>query len=554
MMQSGSYFLSHLSSFLELDPTRIELLSFSLSDQVTAADKNPLSFILFSIVELDVDRDFLTKYTVSNPHKYLSVRSVVNRIADVAKESHPLLRKMGVRSVFLQYLNGEDEIAVNVAIKHSGFGGDGFKDDYLGPISSSNQYDDLLLAQSSTNDRFDYSLWSEFGVESDEESVDTISSHTVADPHEVDNPVDTPLETIHRDYVNILEYESKMRDLKIVNERLILAVRRLYSNKEVSAKVAQFWEGMFGNKRYKQLAEKELVQAMRCDPSNVSKKTGALSHLFPSIARRERIYQAMYSRSIDDLKEVMEDLKPLTGGYAYLYGGRLVNEIVSLKQQFENTKLLAKSFADLPIIEDFLLSCGRLSYSGKEMFEAMEIRQKLVSIGLQKGKITDIEIIKTRAILCNLIISRDMAKLKEKVIELQSREEMKSSISNEQNFAESLIQEYDLSTYNLQAAIDKKEVDLLDLALSIASYNNFFCKEVDQAVKTLDDISRNPAILIRPIVEGLRKSKMVLVDEGFENILKMGLKHEALDSVVCSKIHAIKARLMQVTLSKASIL
>jgi hypothetical protein len=357
-------------------------------------------------------------------------------------------------------------------------------------------------------------------------------------------------EAFTNEFTNVFDYENSLREKRLKNERLIVAVRRLHQSKEVSTCVAKFWEGMLGNRKYKKFSEIELVKSMRsghdfsCDESVAQ---SGLSHLFPAIARREQVLQAMYKRDIEEINRLQTVLLPTHGGYALLYSSRLHGELVSLKQQFVNARLLATSFRDLPLIEDFLLHCGQFAYCGPEMFEAVEIRQRLFSLGVSNGGssfVASLNSIKLKATVTNLLISRDIEGLREKITELRNLVE--GSQVNEIQVAETALQDFEQCHYHLRSASEKKDFEQLDLALAMSAYHNFYNTDVENCMKILNDVSRNPACLLRPVIEGLRNSSMSEVDKGFDTILKMGLRHEALDSVVCSKIHAIKARIMQV--------
>jgi hypothetical protein len=367
------------------------------------------------------------------------------------------------------------------------------------------------------------------------------------------NQIEMKIE-LNSDFSNIYEYENSLRERRLINERLILAVRRLYAADEVTSGVAKFWEGMFGNRKYRKFSEVQLVNSMQfghqrfCDESVLN---AGLSHLFPAIARREQLYQATYGRNIEEIERITSNLPPIQGGYAFIYASRLCSEIASLVQQFASLKLLATSYLNLSLVESFLLNCGKLSYCGKEMFEAVELRQMLYAEGISRGGVKFSEysnLIKSRAMITNLLISRDINGLKDVIMQFRSSNNLDSQLLPEIQVGENILVEYEQSIANLTLAADKREMELLDLALSMASYSNFFSTEVERCIQILNEISRNPVSLIRPIVEGLRNSKMAFVDKGFEILVKMGLCHPALDAVVCSKIHAVKARIIQVSI------
>lgn len=475
--------------------------------------------------------------------------SVAQQLTFDAKESHPALRQLNIKSIYGSFVSrNESDKASVLSITSAGYGGRGLFDCYLPPVSASNQYSNNLLVELSGDMRddqgpFDFTAWSDqFPVFDDPALLDTDET---AQHQQPESP---------KEYTNLVEYENTVRDRKLVNERLILAVRRLYQAKEISSQVAKFWEGMFGNKKYRKFAEVELVKAMKGGHERLNKNekivTLGLAHLFPSVAVREMLYQAMYARDVSEINSIQAELNTVTGGYALVYATRLSAEVAGLKQEFASLKVLATNYTELPLIEDFLFACGKLAYTGEEMFAAVEIRQRLYEQGMLKGGRVFQEtasLIKARAVLTNLLISRNMQGLRDTLHQWRLSNELDTSSLPEITIAENIQQEYQNSIANLKSAISKRDIELIDLSLSIASYFNFFSATVEQCVTILNECASNPAVLMRPIIHGLRTSKISDVDKGFDALLKMGLVHEALDAVVCSKVHATKARIIQVS-------
>ena len=98
------------------------------------------------------------------------------------------------------------------------------------------------------------------------------------------------------------------------------------------------------------------------------------------------------------------------------YGMRLQSEILGLKRKFGNLEASATTYLELPAVESFLLQCGQAAYSGKEMYAALDIRQKLVNEAMKVDNgIYDFELVKQRAHITNLMISRDVTVLKAQI-------------------------------------------------------------------------------------------------------------------------------------------
>lgn len=258
------------------------------------------------------------------------------------------------------------------------------------------------------------------------------------------------------------------------------------------------------------------------------------------------------------------------GGLALVYALRLRSEILGLQRTFQDITELARSYGELNMVEDFLLSCGKLGYAGPEMFQAVKLRQELVAQGVKqrrKSVHSDLPLVKHKALVSNLLISREMGAIEDKLDEL--RESAASANASaaapgttsgsaplpahellhvpECVAAEELLQEYEHTLVQVKSAIKTRHPDQLDLALAQAAYGFFYFEEVSRAVNVLNEISNNPAELLRPVVEALRANDITGLDETFERIRKVGWTHPAMDSVVCTKINDRQNKITEVT-------
>lgn len=250
-----------------------------------------------------------------------------------------------------------------------------------------------------------------------------------------------------------------------------------------------------------------------------------------------------------------------------MYALRLRSEILGLQRTFQDITELARSYGELSMVEDFLLSCGKLGYSGPEMFQAVELRQELVAQGVKqrrKSVHTDLPLVKHKALISNLLISREMGAIEDKLDELRGSAMSASANAagaNSQNptppalellhvpecvAAEELLQEYEHTLVQVKSAIKTRHPDHLDQALAQAAYGFFYFEEVSRAVNVLNDISNNPAELLRPIVQALRANDISGLDETFERIRKVGWMHPAMDSAVCTKINDRQNKITEV--------
>jgi hypothetical protein len=246
---------------------------------------------------------------------------------------------------------------------------------------------------------------------------------------------------------------------------------------------------------------------------------------------------------------------PAQGGLALVYALRLRSEILGLQRTFQDITELARSYGELSMVEDFLLSCGRLGYSGPEMFQAVELRQELVAQGVQqrrKNVHSDLPMIKQKALVSNLLISREMTAIEDRLDELRSAASYPPANpaaggasllpqellhTAECSAAEELLQEYEHTLVLVKSAIKTRHMNQLDQALAQAAYRFFYFEEVTRAVNVLNEVSNNPAELLRPVVDALRKNDVAGLDATFERIEKVGWSHPAMGSAVCTKIN-----------------
>ena len=139
---------------------------------------------------------------------------------------------------------------------------------------------------------------------------------------------------------------------------------------------------------------------------------------------------------------------------------------------------------NLGIVEKFLLQCGIVGYSGPEMFSAVEIRQKMV-VALSKSHPielkTELEYIKLRAMLSNLMISRDFASLRLAVDKVISERDEKSAELPEVFAARKMLNDVQTTSADLRRAVKSKNLETILQMLSKVAYLGMPRKEVRRA-------------------------------------------------------------------------
>ena len=231
----------------------------------------------------------------------------------------------------------------------------------------------------------------------------------------------------------------------------------------------------------------------------------------------------------------------MQGGLALVYALRLRSEILGLQRAFQDTAEMARTYSELNLVEEFLLACGKLGYSGPEMFQAVELRQTLVAQGVQQRRktvVADLPMVKHKALFSNLLISREMDSLEVRLDELKSSfKQADFLMAPECVAAEHLLQEHQHAAQLVKSALKSKKIDALDLALASTAYSFFYFDGVAQCVAALNEASSNPTVLLRPIVEALRGVDVSKVDVTYSVIEKVGWVHPAMDAAVCTKIN-----------------
>lgn len=535
---------SFFAAFAGIEVSQLTLVQQQFLREIDSAD----GFATFSLRDPSYARQqqiqYVQQFSAIHGDTFFHYRthrdSVFRHLLQLCQTSDASMRMLGIRSGFFSRKDGgargTSSSEESVAVRGAGFGGEGMVDMYS-------------LVR--TSDESTVGKLTE--IDNDEESTVGDGEEETKDLGDEESPPNDKLDLggIKVEEIvsvaDIFAEENRLRENRQINERLILAARKLYENKEITSKTAKFWEGMFGNRKYARAAELELIEAMEADTSDLDGFKDILvqySHLFPSVARRILMYDTMFSRDIERLTAIVSSMRELHGGEAFVMTKRLASELSNLKGSYAKLKILARSKKELPLVESFLLDCAKSAYTGPETMEAIELRSKLAS--QRRANERELKWIRSKAALSNLLISRDMAGVAQKLAEIEMEGDEVLRVSDEVRLASVLLQEYNDVQETIREAIASNNIAALDAILSRCAYHGFFLEsDIEEAMKVLDAISRNPASLIKPILEGLRRSDLAMMEKGFEDMSKLGLRHEALDSVVCSKIFAIKSKIIQ---------
>ena len=196
---------------------------------------------------------------------------VVSLHAQVSTSS-AYLRAMGVRYVALKYPNPHylesptevEYVVYQANIRSAGVKGNGLHDHYTPLLHPT------MPSQAEYNASFNVTLEDTDDDESFDVAVRTIpdAAHSSEDnfgnlpPVTEDDHLPTTVDLEHQ-YVTASE-EHMLRSLQVrshraVNERLIIAVRQLYADRELSSLQAKFWEGAFGALKHKAVTQVSML-------------------------------------------------------------------------------------------------------------------------------------------------------------------------------------------------------------------------------------------------------------------------------------------------------
>jgi len=243
---------------------------------------------------------------------------------------------------------------------------------------------------------------------------------------------------------------------------------------------------------------------------------------------------------------------PAQGGLALVYALRLRSEILTLQRSYLDVADLARSYNELSMVEEYLLSCGKLGYAGPEMFAAVELRQSLVAQAVSKKRrsvLVDLPMIKHKALFSNLLISREVESLSQKLRDFHAESPKNELLHTPECIAaEAMLQDYHHTIALVNGAIKTKTIDSIDAALAQAAYHFFYVEAVASAVTVLNSVSDNPTIMLKPVVEALRAGDVSTIESTFKLIDTVGWIHPAVDSTVCVKIHDRQNKIVQVRL------
>jgi hypothetical protein len=539
-----------LSNSLGISFRRFKLLSFTpTNEDVNETMKSNLS-VVFLIKDqtasssLNINTNKIFSYKVAsrmslqkqqqilsnNDTKKLDISNVeiIKKLKKFAEESSPIFRLIGLRSIYVQ----DKSLNLNIRISLSNIGGRGLEDDFVDSLSP-NSY-----IQDSSDNLFE-------DINDDEVINVNNSFNKISDL--IDNlKIDERLENVSKENKRSDPISKSItnRKSKIINERFSHSVRQLKLSDSINNATAKFWEGAFGNARYKKYMNKILDTCLNNEG------------VYKAVGFRQSLCDSMFRRDSKHLQDTLKDLKEnqMDGHHALIFSERIVSDILCIQNDSKNLELLTNSFDDLCIVEKFLVNCAESSYSGPEMYKAIEIRQNIIITAIEEEpeKYRELlPIIQQKAYLSNVLLSRDFDKLKSTINCLP--ENIVPSLQELVSISKKLIFVQKIVNDDLQKAILDRNLLNLEEIIAVASYHNIYNDLVQIGYNLIIELSISPINLLAPIVNAVKENNMKLFNEGLLVARRNGLKHLDIDATIAQNIIDSNEKLIQEDLIKNNL-
>ena len=158
-----------------------------------------------------------------------------------------------------------------------------------------------------------------------------------------------------------------------------------------------------------------------------AKKAFGEKGILVAVGKAMELFDAMHARDVPTIASLLmhikdEDLQIFDGVHV-AYGQRLLSEILCLQREALSLFDRVSETNDITLVEQYLLGCGRIGYGGSEMFDAIQLRETCITaVAAQRPwEIREnLEFIKNRAFLTNLMISRDYTSLNSAVKDISA--------------------------------------------------------------------------------------------------------------------------------------
>jgi hypothetical protein len=554
-----------LAKILRADVAQIKIVSCSEPDESNCC------FVIFSPIDAptnpthqvatnskhehrEVSSRKLAKIAdAMNANSSLSADALIYTLIELAKSSSPMLRKIGVRTVFVQQRSGSGSGAstFHSHIRGAGYGGGGITKEYIPPLFplASVMDNDVIAREGGDMSQDEIAAMveevtrvrSESVIMRQKKSADLDNEWFQDDDDEDETGKDrAPKDPVDEDdkfsEANISYAVASAEDIDL---KLITSIETMKRNNELSAEHASFWRGIFGSRDCQSFVHS--IENCCLDEDGIYQYTGI----------RKCMMDAMFRRDITDMTAYVTHISThnIPGGILLNLCDKLLSELKIISQDSATLESLAQTPQEAYIVEQFLLCCARLGYAGDETIAAIELREYLVrwavedDVQLLSG---GIEGVKQRAFLTNLMISRDIAALDKAIKALGRDSNNIASSTAERKEAVSLLIDCSNVKNKLTKAIkDRKLIDLEE-AIAEAAYLNYYDDSVQEAVDVMLDLSCDPSSLTTILLEKMRNGSPSDLETVLAEIYRVGWVESPLKHDVVFRIYEERKRIVEV--------
>jgi hypothetical protein len=400
-MESISDLIEELARSLGADSRQLQLLSASEMDETDSC------FVIFVPLEAsDLAQEAFRRQAPgsgSNPRRPIerlsskidisssclpSVDLILQALVDFARVSSPVLRKIGIRTVYIRRRSPTGELCspFHCHIRGSGYGGQGVLAEFIPPLfpmasvmesvvtTKYDEEEEVDDGQSrdrteftapevlvSERDRVESTVWYDEDDEGDGSEWKESESDGRADQTE-NLPNFDLLPSV------VLEEVGGN-----IDQKLTQAIRTLQKDGRIPVDAGVFWQQAFSSEQDGEKVIEILDDALDEDG------------LFHFVSIRKQLCDAMLRRDVGAMESYLDHMKShgIPGGAAQVLGEQLLSEVMGVMRDGDNLDALAEGPDDIGIVENFLMACGRIGYSGKETLVAIELREYLVRWALQ---------------------------------------------------------------------------------------------------------------------------------------------------------------------------
>lgn len=168
----------------------------------------------------------------------------------------------------------------------------------------------------------------------------------------------------------------------------------------------------------------------------------------------------------------------------------------------------------------------------------------------------DLEAIQRRAMLTNMMISRNMKELKSSIESFDAMKEEDTMVATlEIKAAKILIENEAVCMENLKKATEARSLELIEEAISEAAYHNMYDEEaIRAAICIMLELGGDSRGLFIRVNNAIRQGSHEVLDKAIMEVRRVGWSHSALSSPVLTRILGLRNRILQEEITKARVI